>query len=83
MQDFVGRELKLGDIIASTDGGYSGLVQMVVIGFTPKMVKCERADGKNPLFAASGRSGVRGAGKPIYKNSCDIVFIRQGEASHS
>lgn len=73
-KDFQGNTLNVDDIVVSTDGGYKNMVAFQIIGFTPKMIKVVRVDGKTS-WGASGTGSHRAAEKPTFKSSCDVALI--------
>lgn len=52
MKDFIGQELEIGDLIATTDHGYASLQKGVIKSFTPKKVKLDNGDTKFPYQVA-------------------------------
>jgi hypothetical protein len=38
-KDFLARELEIGDVIATTEAGYSDQTLFTVVGFTPKKIR--------------------------------------------
>ena len=41
MKDFLGKELKLGDLVVVTEPQYRNLVKAKIVAFTPKKVRIE------------------------------------------
>lgn len=46
MKDFIGQELKEGDVVAVTEPNYRNLVKATVVRFTPKRVVLQFFEGK-------------------------------------
>lgn len=61
-----------------TYGGYSGLSPMVVVGFTPKGVRCSSTKS---LHGISGRGGGVFAGERFVRSPSQIVLIETGDGT--
>ncbi|MCC3299658.1 hypothetical protein [Arthrobacter caoxuetaonis] len=76
--DAAGRTLALNDTVMGTYGGYSGLSPMVVVGFTPKAVRCEPLKS---LHGISGRGGGVLTGERLVRFPSQIVLVETGDGT--
>ncbi len=55
MKDFIGNELKIGDIVAYVRNPYAELYKGFVVGFTSKKIRVGKTidDVKNPILVFS------------------------------
>lgn len=71
--DFEGKDLRLGDEIIYNRSANSSLMRGVVVGFTPKMVRClKKGEAPTRTYTYSGKTyttqnGVNRYSHDIYK----------------
>jgi hypothetical protein len=81
MRDFLGNDLKIGDLVSSTYGGYPEQHLFEIVGFTPQKVRIVKAD-RGHLTSASGRFGSLRGNDTTLKFERELVFIASAETKN-
>lgn len=67
MQDFLGRDLEIGDAVVTTPKNYRGLVKATIVAFTPQQVRVKYINTWN--YGKPGREEL------FLTPSCTLVKI--------
>lgn len=73
LPDAAGRQLEIDDIVMTTYGGYTSMIAMTVVGFTPKQIRLKT---NQTLYASSGRSGMVRAGETVTRHPGDVILVQ-------